>query len=87
MHHQLNLTSPVLLSPSRSTRVQNMVTIDFHFGSGEIVRYRTDITFGWLDLMGESFVFTPTLCILLTPSVPLKSPLGASPVSSWAVRC
>lgn len=30
------------------------VTLDFHFGSAETVRYRTDITFGWLDLMGEN---------------------------------
>lgn len=29
------------------------MTLDFHFGSGEMVRYRTDISFGWLDLMGE----------------------------------
>jgi Amiloride-sensitive sodium channel len=27
------------------------MTIDFHFQSANIVKYRTDVTFGWLDLM------------------------------------
>lgn len=27
------------------------MTIDFHFQSGSIVKYRTDVTFSWLDLM------------------------------------
>lgn len=27
------------------------MTIDIHFQSANIVKYRTDVTFGWLDLM------------------------------------
>lgn len=27
------------------------MTIDFHYQSANIVKYRTDVTFGWLDLM------------------------------------
>lgn len=27
------------------------MTIDLHFQSASIVKYRTDVTFGWLDLM------------------------------------
>lgn len=27
------------------------MTVDFHFQSASIVKYRTDVTFGWLDLM------------------------------------
>lgn len=27
------------------------MTIDFHFQSASIVKYRTDVTFSWLDLM------------------------------------
>lgn len=27
------------------------MTIDLHFQSSNIVKYRTDVTFGWLDLM------------------------------------
>lgn len=27
------------------------MTLDFHFQSANIVKYRTDVTFGWLDLM------------------------------------
>lgn len=27
------------------------MTVDFHFQSANIVKYRTDVTFGWLDLM------------------------------------
>jgi len=27
------------------------MTIDFHYQSSNIVKYRTDVTFGWLDLM------------------------------------
>lgn len=42
-----------MVTSHRSKKTKDMVTLDFHFGSGEMVRYRTDITFGWLDLMGE----------------------------------
>lgn len=27
------------------------MTLDFHYQSANIVKYRTDVTFGWLDLM------------------------------------
>lgn len=27
------------------------MTLDFHYQSASIVKYRTDVTFGWLDLM------------------------------------
>lgn len=27
------------------------MTVDFHYQSANIVKYRTDVTFGWLDLM------------------------------------
>lgn len=27
------------------------LTLDFHYQSANLVKYRTDITFGWLDLM------------------------------------
>jgi hypothetical protein len=27
------------------------MTIDFHYQTANIVKYRTDVTFGWLDLM------------------------------------
>lgn len=27
------------------------MTVDFHFQTASIVKYRTDVTFGWLDLM------------------------------------
>lgn len=32
-------------------RIDDNMTIDFHFQSANIVKYRTDVTFGWLDLM------------------------------------
>ena len=32
-------------------RHDDNMTIDVHFQSGSLVRYRTDVTFGWLDLM------------------------------------
>lgn len=27
------------------------MTVDFHYQTANIVKYRTDVTFGWLDLM------------------------------------
>jgi hypothetical protein len=27
------------------------MTLDFHYQSANLVKYRTDVTFGWLDLM------------------------------------
>ena len=29
------------------------MTLDFHFQSSKIVKYQTDVTFGYLDLIGE----------------------------------
>lgn len=34
-----------------SDRQGDNMTIDFHFQSASIVKYRTDVTFSWLDLM------------------------------------
>lgn len=46
----------IISTPSRTSKRNDTATMDFHYGSPEMVRYRTDITFGWLDLMGESTV-------------------------------
>ena len=40
------------VSPNALSIGDNM-TLDFHFQSSTIVKYRTDVTFGWLDLMGN----------------------------------
>lgn len=40
------------VSPNALSIGDNM-TLDFHYQSSTIVKYRTDVTFGWLDLMGN----------------------------------
>jgi Amiloride-sensitive sodium channel len=37
-------------SQADADRADNL-TLDFHYQSANLVKYRTDITFGWLDLM------------------------------------
>jgi len=39
------------LYPFDLLRTGDNMTVDFHFQTANIVKYRTDVTFGWLDLM------------------------------------
>lgn len=32
--------------------VNNLITVDVHFQQSTMVKYRTSVVFGWLDLMG-----------------------------------
>lgn len=38
-------------SQADADRAADNLTLDFHYQSANLVKYRTDITFGWLDLM------------------------------------
>lgn len=31
----------------------NQVTLDVHFQKKNLVKYRTDVVFGWMDLLGR----------------------------------
>lgn len=33
--------------------IKNTIFMDIHFENPAIVRYRTDISYSWLDLLGE----------------------------------
>ncbi|CRK87197.1 CLUMA_CG001002, isoform A [Clunio marinus] len=44
----------------------NITTLDFNYHSASLVRYRTDMTFGWLDLLVS---FGGTACLFLGCSV------------------
>lgn len=36
---------------SQDESLRDNMTLDFHYQNANLVKYRTDITFGWLDLM------------------------------------
>lgn len=40
-----------LYRSSQTDADRDNLTLDFHYQSANLVKYRTDITFGWLDLM------------------------------------
>lgn len=48
--HQVDYVVEVV--PKTLDSSDNM-TLDFHFQTSTIVKYRTDVTFGWLDLIGK----------------------------------
>lgn len=40
-----------LIFSSQNDSLRDNMTLDFHYENANLVKYRTDITFGWLDLM------------------------------------